>query len=159
MEHLLRLPSQNIISSIRSNAAVTSLFRLIFAEHNRSEKLTQFANHLHYNLIDSDASLRLILNQYLQKSNRMPVDQEKPCGRVEVIRKCNDVRINQALCDVSNLGENLAKLLLSDNFEPEKAGLLVDYLSAVELEIVNLKDDSKENVQVKKHYHLLSCFM
>lgn len=83
----------------------------------------------------------------------MQVDEEQRPGAVEVIRKCdtvNDARINEALKDVSHLGEQLSKLLLSDSFEPERAGLLVDWLSAVELEIVNLKEDKRESVQVSK---------
>lgn len=79
-------------------------------------------------------------------------DEEPRTGDVQVIRKCDnvdDARISEALMsDGGDLGEKLAKLLLSDSFEPEKAGLLVDWLSAVELEIVNLKDGNKESVQV-----------
>lgn len=82
----------------------------------------------------------------------MYVDEEPKTGDVQVIRTCNnvdDARINEALMsDGGDLGEKLSKLLLSESFEPEKAGLLVDWLSAVELEIVSLKDDNKESVQV-----------
>lgn len=82
----------------------------------------------------------------------MQVDEEMQ-KRVEVIRKSDkvdDPRIKEALsgADPADLGERLARLLLSDSFEPEKAGLLVDWLSAVELEIVNLKQGEK-NVQVR----------
>lgn len=88
----------------------------------------------------------------------MPIDEDKSGGGgggVEVIRKCDtvdDARINKALNDAGSLGEKLSKLLLSDSdsFEPEKAGLLVDWLSAVELEIVNFKnEDNERNVQVR----------
>lgn len=164
IDHLLRFPPQNIITAARTNVTVTSLFRLLFIEHNYSEKLTQLAKTLQSNLLNSDNALNLILSQYMKKSEKiveMPVDKQEISSGVEVIRRCDtvdDVRINEALKDVTNLGEKLAKLLLSDNFEPEKAGLLVDYLSAVELEIVNLKDDCKENVQVKQLVFYCSFF-
>lgn len=164
VDHLSRFPPQNIITAARTNVTITSLFRLLFIERNYSEKLTQLAKTLQSNLLKSDNALNLIVNQYMRKSEKileMPVDKEEKSSGVEVIRRCDtvdDARINVALKDVTNLGEKLAKLLLSDNFEPEKAGLLVDYLSAVELEIVNLKKDCKGSVQVNTIYLFVFFF-
>lgn len=151
IEGWLDIPSYFIINGVRKYVSITSLFCLLYTIPNQSEKLRELADTLKTR--NTNYPLSLIIHKYLKKNKKlqeMVVDEEQKCGVVEVIRKCdivNDERINEALNDVRNLGEKLSKLLLSDCFEPEKAGLLVDWLSAVELEIVNL-NDTKENVQV-----------
>lgn len=146
------------MAAIKKNATVTSLLRILFTERNQCEKLTRLAKALQAKISDTTTPLSLILNQYLEKCKKalemhVDDDDEMKTSGVQVIRKCDnvdDARINEALMsDEGDLGEKLAKLLLSDSFESEKAGLLVDWLSAVELEIVNLKGDNKESVQVR----------
>lgn len=151
VEQLLKFPAQNIVLSVRQNLSILSFFRLLFVEKNQSEKLTQLARRIQSDTTNADNALSLILNQYLQMSEKqfkMCVDEEEQ-KMVKVLPRCNtdDPHINEALSNMSNLGEKLSKLLLNENFEPEKSGLLVDWLSAVELEIVSLKE-GKENVEV-----------
>lgn len=145
--YLESLPSTHVVKIIKKNKIFTSLFRLLFVKENVNEKSICLAKNLLYGIV-CKGPLVSILNTFLEsgKGEKMEID-EKPCVS-DLIKPDKSISNEQ-----EDLGVRLGKKLLEHNSEAEKTGLIVDWLSAVELEIVNLKQQTLQVSQISYHYN------
>lgn len=151
--YLESLPSTHIMKIIRKNIILTSLFRLLFVKENINEKSVNLAGSLLYGILYK-GPLVSILNTFLDnaKGEKMEIDKKPDIS--DLIKPEKSVSN-----ELEDLGVRLGKKLLEHDSEAEKTGLIVDWLSAVELEIVNLK---QQTLQVSCmftliFYHDLLC--
>lgn len=134
--YLESLPSTHIMKIIRKNIILTSLFRLLFVKENINEKSVNLAGSLLYGILYK-GPLVSILNTFLDsaKGEKMEIDKKPDIS--DLIKPEKSVSN-----ELEDLGVRLGKKLLEHDSEAEKTGLIVDWLSAVELEIVNLKQQT-----------------
>lgn len=125
----------------------STLFRLIFTPDSvNREKIDYVAQLL--NLIPSkDSCTATILSQYLENSSKSEIKMEENVDPQNVIKSelITSKKYDSILNCPDKLGERLGKMLLENEAKAEKTGLLVDWLSAVELEIAS---SDKQKLQV-----------
>ncbi|KAJ8965278.1 hypothetical protein NQ314_004241 [Rhamnusium bicolor] len=134
------IPINFTLPIILQYKSFSTLFRLIFTSTSINQEKIDFAIQL-LNLIPKEENCTtVILKQYLKNSGKSEVKMDIEIDPHEIIKK-NDLitskKYNTVLNCPEKLGEKLGKMLLEDESRAEKTGLLVDWLSAIELEIAN----------------------
>lgn len=153
-DYLQGLQSSALMTLI-SNNSITSLFRLLFTKRNVNERSIKIAEKI-LNLTQ-DKLIAMVLNKFLNETDKMDVDVNvksiDPIKLLENSDLITNKKSNEMLEHSEVLGEKLGKLLL-ENVDVEKTGLIVDWLTSVELEIAN-----SQSVQLQvsyKHIKLIS---
>ncbi|KAG5898788.1 hypothetical protein JTB14_010998 [Gonioctena quinquepunctata] len=123
--------------------SISTLFRLIFTIASSTPERNTIASQFLNLIPDKKSCVAVILQQYLkgcgvkQEDIKMEIDPEN------LVTPKNEAFSSYP----GELGENLGKMLEEDSKE-KKTGLLIDWLSAVELEIAN---SDKHKLQVRLH--------
>lgn len=130
----------HLTSIIQKSNIYTPLFRLLFIKQHCSENSITLARNLllYINIKNPVVS---ILQQFLSETADIKPKQ--------IVTETEQHMKDISYSDTADLGVKLGQQLLQNSAEPEKTGLLVDWLSAVELEIVNLKN---KQVQVSLQF-------
>lgn len=140
VKYLLSLPVLHLAAVVKSNVIFTSLFRLLFAKPTINNNGLLLAESLLPHMENS--RIKSILNDFVHKTNPVKMEMEDIDRKLPVKLEC------EKMDDTVHLGISLGRKLLEHDSEVEKTGMFVDWLSAVELEIVNLKH---EKLQVSVH--------
>lgn len=147
------LQSSSLITLIRNNSVIL-LFRLLFTKRNVSEKSLNVAEKILTAAQDTDKSISLILKQFLNRYTKFTasasnlMDTDDPIKSLDSKNVITNQKSNEMLDHSEILGERLGKMLL-DNVNVEKTGLIVDWLTSVELEIAN-KEEGQLQVRGKR---------
>lgn len=129
----------HLATVIQKTNVHTPLFRLLFVKQHGNDNSIALARNLLVNIENKDHPVAFILQQFLlETADIKPKDA--------IVKNEGKNMMSVFSSDTSDLGIRLAEQLLKNTTEPEKTGVLVDWLSAVELEIVNFK---QEHVQVE----------
>lgn len=141
-DYLQGLQSTSLMTLITNNSIIL-LFRLLFTKRNVNEMSLKAAENILIVAQDVDKSITLILKQFLNQHTKFSpsattilmdtVDPIITLGSNDLI---TNQKSNEMLDHSEILGEKLGKMLL-DNVDVEKTGLIVDWLTSVELEIAN----------------------
>lgn len=126
----------------------STLLRLIFTSESVSQEKIDYVTQL-LNLIPSkDNCPATILSHYLKNSNKSEVKMDVDIDPQNIIKSelITSKKYDSILNCPDKLGEKLGKMLLENEAKAEKTGLLVDWLSAVELEIAS---SDKQKLQVR----------
>lgn len=133
LEYLQKLPPQSALSAVNSQKCISSFFRLIFTRKNPCyERCLKVATDWLPLVRKEDNLLKAILEQFLkenEKAKSMEVDS--------IVKEENlTYKSHRKMEGDENLSLELGKMLL-ENEEVEKTGFLIDWLSALELEMAN----------------------
>ncbi|XP_048516871.1 integrator complex subunit 1 isoform X3 [Dendroctonus ponderosae] len=142
------VPTNLILNPLIQYKSFSMLLRLVFTSDSLSEEKQMFAIQLLPMIPKSNCTANF-LRRYLQMySVKEASDSIVPLELMQMV-KCEDlitrVKSEQVLSASENLTEKLGKMLMEDESESEKTGLLVDWLSSLELEIAN---SDKDKLQV-----------
>uniref|UniRef100_A0AAR5P8Z6 DUF3677 domain-containing protein n=1 Tax=Dendroctonus ponderosae TaxID=77166 RepID=A0AAR5P8Z6_DENPD len=142
------VPTNLILNPLMQYKSFSMLLRLVFSSDSLSEEKQMFAIQLLPMIPKSNCTANF-LRRYLQMySVKEASDSIVPLELMQMV-KCEDlitrVKSEQVLSASENLTEKLGKMLMEDESESEKTGLLVDWLSSLELEIAN---SDKDKLQV-----------
>lgn len=135
--------------------SISTLFRLLFNDKNANEKKIVVALKLYSALPEKNNCTGVILKHFLKQNHQI--------ATTGVVNKSEDIIIDikpekmemhddarGELFDnyTDNLGEKLRKMMEGDKTQAEKNGLLVDWLTTIEIEIT---DSHKQKLQVFRH--------
>lgn len=142
---LMKSTPPNIVVALMTQCKSFSiLLRLLFAKTSRSSEKDMLASQF-LTLLPKENCSADILRQYLESKT---VKQEPGTSVTDDLKNIvetdglvTSIKSEQVLSFPDNLGEKLGKILLEDETAAEKTGLLVDWLSAMELEIANSDQD------------------
>ncbi|KAJ8920096.1 hypothetical protein NQ315_011751 [Exocentrus adspersus] len=119
--------------------SLSTLFRLIFTGDSVSEEKVEYVTQLLKVVPSQENSTVAVLSRYLKSSGQSKVKMDVDMDPRSVIK--SELITSKAYDSILNssdkMGEELGKMLLENEGKAEKMGLLVDWLSAVELEIAN----------------------
>ncbi|CAG9768098.1 unnamed protein product [Ceutorhynchus assimilis] len=159
------LPINLVLPTILKHNSFSTLLRLIFSHDSFAIDKQLLANQL-LTVIPHENCTINVLRHYLKSTNRIEkVEEREVSGDImEMIIKEELVTSSKSeviLNSPENLGQKVVKMLLEDNIALEKTGLLVDWLSILELEIANTE---KDKLQVdllfsRKQHHFRPLLM
>lgn len=144
MFHHIKTASTELLHNItQATQFSTNLCKLLFVKNELNEISVSAATVLLSKITDTRNSLSETLNRFLKETN---VKEEIKTARP----KYNDLtrtlpEIKDEKITVENVGEKLGKLLMKEDLEIEKTGLIVDWLCSIELEVLN---PNEGNIQV-----------
>lgn len=139
------VPPLTLLQSGYQKQSLVTLFRVLFTRDHFNEKTFTIASNIVNIAHDANCLLVINLKQFLQLNNKSI--KREPDTSLDPV-KINQLSKHDYLSNdenVKNLGKKLGEMLLR-NSEPEKTGLLVDWLSSVELQIAG----PNEKLQVNK---------
>lgn len=145
-----------------SNNSINLLFRLLFTKRNANENSFKAAEKILQVLQDKDNSIALLLKQFLNQDrksvlSKMEIDDDlDPIRSLQNSDLITNKKSNKILEQSETLGEKLGKLLL-DNVEVEKTGLIVDWLTSVELEVANTAGGQLQVIKLIKYCAIINC--
>lgn len=145
INYMKSVPTNFLLPIIRNYNSFTTLIRLIFNTDCINNERIQLATQL-LNIIDSniDNNIAIILKRYINDKDSINIKIENEIKN-ELIKNINE---NDA-CDIGN---KLGNILFENEAKAGKTGLLVDWLSAIELEITNFdKHKLQMNLLFSKH--------
>ncbi|KAI4461611.1 hypothetical protein MML48_5g00012025 [Holotrichia oblita] len=134
IDFLGTVPPLALLKSGYQKQSLVTLFRVLFTKDHFNEKTFTIATNILNMANDANCLLVINLKQFLQlnsKSIKREPDTLPDSVKINQLSK-HDYLSNDE--NVRNLGKKLGEMLLR-NSEPEKTGLLVDWLSSVELQI------------------------
>ncbi|XP_050313289.1 integrator complex subunit 1 isoform X2 [Anthonomus grandis grandis] len=131
-KYLNKIPKQLIVEQIYQCEAFFTFINLICSSYSLLPEKIQFAHEL-LALMPSENATSKILNIFLKSAYQMKNDKKK-----QLVVK-NDVL--PILSKSENMGEQVRQMLLEQTSDLEKTGIMVDWLSALELEIASSEQD------------------
>ncbi|KAK9737777.1 Protein of unknown function (DUF3677) [Popillia japonica] len=157
IDFLGTVPPLTLLKSGYQKQSLATLFRVLFTKDHFNEKTFTIATNILNMAHDTNCLLVINLKQFLQLNNKsikcepdtvldpMKINQLSKHIKCEPDTVLDPMKINQLskhdylsndenIGYLKNLGKKLGEMLLR-NSEPEKTGLLVDWLSSVELQI------------------------
>ncbi|CAH0555452.1 unnamed protein product [Brassicogethes aeneus] len=143
------VPANFTVPLLLNYSSFSTVLRLIFspAAAQNKEKITYAQQLLQLIPIKSNASA-VVLQQFLNGALRIGVKKEENVDAMELIKhgKLLTAKKCEAVMEFpENLGAKLGKMLLEGKEQAEKTGLVVDWLSAIELEIAHT---DKQKIQM-----------
>ncbi|XP_063908867.1 integrator complex subunit 1 isoform X2 [Zophobas morio] len=125
--YLKSLPMNFITPILLKYNSISTLFRLLFTINRTDNDLVVMATGFISQLSDVRNSNFAVLKQFLKQSQNVEVKKEEK-------KSCVDLDIPG---NIDNIGEKLTTMLSETKSQEEKTGLLVDWLSTIELEIAS----------------------
>ncbi|KAF7268865.1 hypothetical protein GWI33_018061 [Rhynchophorus ferrugineus] len=147
--YIKSIPLDRILPPILQYNSFSALFSLIFSKDSMDSEKQSFVTQL-MKMIPADNCTARVLKHYLMLCQKESPSRVPKVDVVDIVQKeelITSVKSEAVLESLDNLGEKLGKVLLEDKSEIEKTGVLVDWLSALELEIANL-DKHKTQVNL-----------
>lgn len=135
INYLHAVPPPFLLKCTYQKGSLATLFRLIFTKDHFNEKTFAIASNLLNVTQDKNSLIVIQLTQFLQLNNKSIKYEDKA-------NKFDKHNVN-----VENLGKKIGELLL-ENSEPDKTGLLVDWLSSVELQIAGPNEKLQVDYQI-----------
>ncbi|CAG9856871.1 unnamed protein product [Phyllotreta striolata] len=120
------VPTNYILPVTLKYNSTSTLLRLVLAAGRPDPEKVNFARRLLNALPDDKRCVAVVLRRYLRSTGeetaKMEVDREEKC---------------QTMPDAGDMGEKLGKTLMEGDGRAQTTGLIVDWLTAIELEIAN----------------------
>ncbi|XP_030761585.1 integrator complex subunit 1 isoform X2 [Sitophilus oryzae] len=145
--YIKTVPISTILPNILQYNSFSTLFSLMFSRDSLNTEKQQFISKLLSGIPSNNCTAR-VLRYCLSECTKMEEDVKPQLNLEDIVKKeelITNVKSEEVLSRAESLGEKLGKILLEDQNEAEKTGLLVDWLSALELEIAN---SAKDKIQV-----------
>ncbi|KAJ8945121.1 hypothetical protein NQ318_001586 [Aromia moschata] len=128
------IPVNFIVSVVLRFNSISTLFRLTFSIDCYNQEKVEFAKQLLSLIPNQENCTAAVLRQFLNSTEKIKIEMKTESDSHEVIK---GNLITDRKYDSKKLGEKLGQMLLEDESKVERTGLLVDWLSAIELEIAN----------------------
>ncbi|KAF5307904.1 hypothetical protein FQR65_LT06471 [Abscondita terminalis] len=149
LRYLKGAPSELIHSLLNTPRFAIAFCKILFSKNDCNDIAIPTAKNLLSNVTDLTHSIAQILRKFLDESD--PKDgtikphaskDKSSVALLGVTPKISDVIKDS---NSENVGEKLGRLLMANDLETEKTGLIVDWLCMVELEILT---PNKSDVQI-----------
>lgn len=127
--------------------SISTLFRLIFSSGNVNHEKINVANQLLLLIPNKKCCTAIVLQQYLSKTGKQEIKSEKQMDT----SSAGCIKDSGIMETPEYVKDMLEKMLLDEKSEGKKTGVLVDWLSAIELEMGN---SGKQKLQVTYSYSI-----